>query len=348
MTNQQIKAKKVETKTALEKLKQDMIAKIQECDDITDKSKTVVANYIRTTKFRRMHLHDFWQKVKRKDGKFDIDWVNELVEDDISEGTHMENFLSNAKRYVDSKAVKFNGDIVLCDPGSIMNPANDIPMERPNWIDYITRAIVTVKVGPDGKEHKYYDWPKDRDYPDARKKTLADVCDDPVSISQFKLECAFGTPMFSPTLAAETKAYYDADHAYFNNPKCDWERCDMGYAMDKLGFKTWLTRDTLYGDAAFSVVDVDSDEEIGEFYVEGGSFAVVALDELRNYYPELVDGIEENDEVVLVKDFKGTIQYVVEENANNKWQPYRAKLVLSGINQTTGDKVNFETRQSSY
>ena len=157
----------------------------------------------------------------------------------------------------------------------------------------------------------------------------------------------------------EMKEAYKADVARYRqardewddaNPR-DWDVCDCGNSMDKLGFVHSMNRSTLYGDWGCTTYNLDTKEPIGHFTADAGLVGVFLLEELRNYNPEYADEletIEKNGKLyctTILRDFKGTVQFVVKEEEPDR--EYAVHVVGRGINKKTGEPFNFITSQTS-
>lgn len=106
----------------------------------------------------------------------------------------------------------------------------------------------------------------------------------------------------------------------------DWNKCDYGENMEALGFSTYFTRDTLYGDwscttfKAASKEDLDillkyNDpsklstklENIGSFCADAGLVSVFLLSEILKYNPDYKDHLSKSHAATLIKDFDGDV-----------------------------------------
>lgn len=136
----------------------------------------------------------------------------------------------------------------------------------------------------------------------------------------------------------------------------DWHKCCCGDNMEVLGINHYMTRDTLYGDWSCTTYNTDTKEKIGSFCADAGLVSVFLLDEVLKYNP---DYKYENDwSVTYIKDFKGTVQFVVvytdgyyeDETEYHKkgehWEDYSVEVVGHGINKVTGEPINFVGRQT--
>lgn len=143
-----------------------------------------------------------------------------------------------------------------------------------------------------------------------------------------------------------------------NSEDNDWELCEYGYNMEALGFKNYITRDTLYGDWSCTTFNSDTGEEIGGFCADAGMVSVFDLAEVLNYNPEFDFHINRKWTTTLVKDFKGTVQIVINRisgtydedtsyhKKGDKWEDFAVKVIGHGVNKVTGEKINFVGRQT--
>lgn len=133
----------------------------------------------------------------------------------------------------------------------------------------------------------------------------------------------------------------------------DWDKCNCGDDMERLGIKNYLCRDTIYGDWSCTTFNLDTKEKIGEFCADAGMVAVFLLDEVRKYNPEF-DWYESRPwTTTLIKDFDGDVRIEVihtegiYENdtkyykKGDKWEDN--SVVVVGIGN-----INFETRQTGF
>ena len=104
----------------------------------------------------------------------------------------------------------------------------------------------------------------------------------------------------------------------------------------------------------------DTNKEIGQFCADAGLVSVIALDEVLKYNKDFDYHITRPWTTTLIKDFKGTVQFVVEEKIGfyeedseywkkgDKWIEYSVKIVGHGINKTTQEPINFIGKQTSF
>jgi len=88
----------------------------------------------------------------------------------------------------------------------------------------------------------------------------------------------------------------------------DWELCEYGENMEKLGIKTYLTRNTIYGDWSCTTFNSDTHEPIGQFCADAGLVSVFLLDEVLKYNPNFDYHLNRPWTTTLIKDFDGEIE----------------------------------------
>ena len=138
----------------------------------------------------------------------------------------------------------------------------------------------------------------------------------------------------------------------------DWDICDYGENMEALGIHNYMTRDTLYGDWSCTTFNSDTGEAIGEFCADAGLVSVFLLDEVLKYNPEFDYHINRPWTTTWIKDFKGTVQFVVvytdgyyeDDTTYHKkgehWEDYSVQVVGHGVNKVTGEPINFVGKQT--
>lgn len=132
----------------------------------------------------------------------------------------------------------------------------------------------------------------------------------------------------------------------------DWEYSDFGEDLSLLGFTTWISRDTIYGDWLCTVFKEGTEEELGEFCADTGKVAVMLLDEVLKYNPDFDYHINKAWTAALIKDFDGEIDFevvheegVYEEDTEwgakkgDKWENDSVRVIGKG-------NINFFTLQT--
>ena len=148
------------------------------------------------------------------------------------------------------------------------------------------------------------------------------------------------------------------DPCYIMREDDDWATCSYGEDMEALGIVHYMTRDTLYGDWSCTTFDTDTKEAIGEFCADAGLVSVFLLDEVLKYNPDYDWHITKPFTVTVIKDFKGTVEFVVkhiegyyEEDTDywkkgDYWEDYVLEVVGHGVNKITGKPINFIGKQT--
>jgi hypothetical protein len=126
----------------------------------------------------------------------------------------------------------------------------------------------------------------------------------------------------------------------------DWDICECGHNMGALGLKHYMTRSTISGDWSCTTFNSDTQEPIGKFCADAGQVAVFLLKEVLEYNHSYTDYIEKPWCVTTIKDFHGTVQFVVEADHTAYGEYYHVRVIGKGINKTTGKPLNFITSQT--
>lgn len=132
----------------------------------------------------------------------------------------------------------------------------------------------------------------------------------------------------------------------------DWEKCDYGDDMAAIGITKFMTRDTIYGDWSCTTFNSDTKEAIGQFCADAGLVSVILLSEVLKYNPSFDYHINRPWTTTLVKDFKGTVKFVIVEetwtNDDGDHTDYAVQVVGNGVNKTTGEPINFVGKQTGF
>ena len=122
----------------------------------------------------------------------------------------------------------------------------------------------------------------------------------------------------------------------------DWDACDMGFNMEALGIKNYLTHDTIYGDWSCTTYNSDTDEEIGEFCADAGLVSIFDLDEVLKYNPDFDYHINRKWTTTLIENFTGNVRIKVTNNGNDsEWDMLNYDVQVEGIGN-----INFITNQT--
>lgn len=133
------------------------------------------------------------------------------------------------------------------------------------------------------------------------------------------------------------------DPGYMMMDNDGWSRCDCGRKLDVLGFTSYLTHDTIYGDWSCTTYNTDTGEPMGTFCTIAGTVSVMLLDEAVRYNPHYLHDIVSHPHAsTIVANFCGMVQIVVKEEEGNPC----IEVVGHGINIVTGEPINFRSRQT--
>lgn len=126
----------------------------------------------------------------------------------------------------------------------------------------------------------------------------------------------------------------------------DWDVCECGHNMEAIGLTKCMTRSTIYGDWSCTVFNLDTKQPIGKFCADASMVGVFDLSEVLSYNQDYDDYIEKDWVATVIKNFKGTVQFIVEENKRANGDRFNVKVVGRGVNNITGEPLNFITSQT--
>lgn len=135
------------------------------------------------------------------------------------------------------------------------------------------------------------------------------------------------------------------DPSYMMMDDDGWSKCDCGRKLDALGFSSYLTHNTIYGDWSCTTYNTDTGEPLGTFCADAGIVSVMLLDEAVHYNPDYRRDIVTHPHAsTIVANFCGMVQIVVKEKDGNPC----VEVVGNGINRVTGEPINFRSRQTGF
>lgn len=259
------------------------------------------------------------------------------------------DFLNNYREnkydiYLDSEPMEFDGDIIITDPC------------------YICKEKDEIGTYPSHKD--FFTYEKVEDYPDCilmgdeLLDQLGQSKDDDIAWKILMINVGVGNRYVSKQYKIEQDNYDKAVKQYQNDNISDWELCNCGFEMEKLGIHHYMTRDTLYGDWSCTTYDCDTKKEIGEFCADAGLVSVFLLDDVLKYNSEFDYHINKPWTTTWIKDFKGTVQFVVKRDSGvyedesdyhkkgDKWEDYSVEVIGTGINKKTNDPIHFVGTQT--
>lgn len=146
------------------------------------------------------------------------------------------------------------------------------------------------------------------------------------------------------------------DPCYLINKKADkddWELCDYGYSLNKLGFTKYIQRDTIFGDWDCTVFDTkDKNKIYGHFCADSGKVCVVLADEVFKYNPNFKKDFLENRDwcAAIIKDFEGDVYFRIDEvkfeYKDKECFDHEVKVVIDGVNKKTGEPIHLIASQT--
>ncbi len=205
------------------------------------------------------------------------------------------------------KSMSFDGDIIITDPCYITKERDTT--DEPKWDDYMSRkSYRDVDLAVEG----------------LTKEQIADIRQNE----------------FRPQYDKMQKAYEAWDKAHPD----DWEVCQYGDKMSKLGIKHALTNSTIYGDWSCTTFEDKTNNKLGEFCADAGMVGVFLLSEVLSYNPQFDYHTERPWTTTLIKNFKGTV-YI--ERTTVKKDKY-IRVIGEGIDKVTGQPLCFHTEQTGF
>lgn len=97
------------------------------------------------------------------------------------------------------------------------------------------------------------------------------------------------------------------DPSYFVNSEDDWELCEYGEQLGKLGFSDYLLID--FPDDPQVVINEATQEVLGGICQDSGIIAVVYKNELEAYNSDYEKSFFSKDNRTIIENFEGEIEY---------------------------------------
>lgn len=270
--------------------------------------------------------------------KSSSEWLNnvDLKELDRQNGLYnnRELLINRWDSLLDSEPKYFSGDIIITDPGYLIKESKE-PIDQ----DY-----------PDAKKYLKHDFPMkyddfktiDIDY--SLIQSFQDVKKMWEKLDKLEEEHFVILGGYSETYEKELRTYNKAVRDRKLKQQDDWVLSNYGENMEVIGFKNYMVRNTIYGDWSCTTYNSDTKEPIGDFCADGGLVGVFLLDETLKYNPEFDYHINRPWTTTLIKDFEGTVQFVVLKGKRE--DDFYVKVIGNGVNKKTGKPLNFFTTQT--
>lgn len=127
----------------------------------------------------------------------------------------------------------------------------------------------------------------------------------------------------------------------------DWEKCDYGDNVEAIGIHNYIINGTIYGDWSCHTFEKKTHKVLGRFCADSGMVGIFDLKEILNYNPNYSDPDEKPWTATLIKNFSGRvwIEEHWDDKDTNNWKSY-IKVVGSGVDKVTGEKIEFFTSQT--
>ena len=100
------------------------------------------------------------------------------------------------------------------------------------------------------------------------------------------------------------------DPGYFVKEE-DWEKCEYGDHMDKIGFSDFMI--IRFPEDLQTVLEEGTEQVFGGICQDSGFITVVYLDELKSYNPDYEKGFYSTANRAIIQDFDGKITTEIEE-----------------------------------
>lgn len=198
--------------------------------------------------------------------------------------------------------MRFKGDIIITDPCYIMKKQTKTDIgEKPNEKDYFPYGM---------DERKYPDAVKyiAEELSETEQELLNHILKVDPTYDITRVHTKYKSEMFDKAWEAYMNAYGEWEEKNAD----DWTKSNYGRNMEKLGFTTYMSRHTIYGDWSCTTYNTDTKEKIGKFCADAAMVGVFLLDEVLKYNPEFDWHITRPWTTTLIKDFDGEVNFVVE------------------------------------
>lgn len=212
----------------------------------------------------------------------------------------------------------FHGDIIITDPCYFLKDERYRPdLKYPNREDFISFESIS-------------------DYPDVEK---SDILKKFESLKDFDEEILETVKLLesleskSKTRDFEYEQYEKALKEYEQLTSSDWQKSNYGENLTALGFSTYLTSETYYGDWSCTTYKKEKKEKLGEFCADAGMVGIFLLKEVLEYNPEFEKRLKNSKLATVIKDFKGDVKFNLKDE----------RLIIEGLGN-----INFYTKQTSF
>jgi hypothetical protein len=308
MNREWVEKKEVEQRRKISEMKQDILNKINACEIFTKEQKNELCQHVET-----------YEKEPSCCATLELA-LNELM--DYGDAISMEimEYLEWSRDFIND--IDINSYIMALQYRGYHHLLDSEPKEFDGDI-IITDPCYIIKHRDETTRPQWSEYMKLSDYRGMSKKELEEI-------GYFE----------------DYKRLDEAQRKWDEENPDDWDVCGCGDDMGAIGLKTWMTRSTIYGDWSCTTFNSDTKEPIGKFCADAGQVAVFDLNEVLAYNPDYDDHIEKPWCVTFIKNFKGTVRFIVERNESRYGEDFSVKVIGRGVNKATGEPLNFITSQT--
>jgi hypothetical protein len=121
----------------------------------------------------------------------------------------------------------------------------------------------------------------------------------------------------------------------------DWDKCEHGSNMQAIGIKTFIVKDTEWGDWQCKT-NSDNGNVIGQFCADAGLVGVFLLDEVLAYNPSFDLHKTKKFTTTLIENFEGEVEIIHKDTGVFELGE------LSRVSVVGKGNVNFHTEQIGY
>lgn len=262
--------------------------------------------------------------------------------------------------------IRFDGDIIITDPCYIIRDRDSeqlvdtLNIKRVPYPDPKYFYSILTEDGFPAPASEYTDYIEEEikkedmtDYEKYLAELIDNICIEMDKVLGDESKEFRHRRNHSPTRDKEHEAYMQAMNKYYDCPNDDWDYCDCGAKMGKLGFTNSIVTSTRYGDWSCTTVQLDNHNDrhpvgkLGKFCADAGLVGVFLLDEVLKYNPDYKDHLEKDWTTTLIKDFHGEI--MIKETIK-KYEDEETGEVgeCSTVSVIGNGNINFETVQTGF
>ena len=129
-------------------------------------------------------------------------------------------------------------------------------------------------------------------------------------ITDYNFDYQKDANLLTPDEQKEYERYSNDLEAYHQRIKerDDWQICNYGMEMNKIGFHNCITSPTYIGDWCWLVNDNITGQVLGQFSADSGMVGVFLMEEIINYDKTLLDKLKRLQQCAcIIENYTGTI-----------------------------------------